>query len=183
MLAEQERQETLQARKAMQEKLLSIAAGMSTTAKRQQLAADVFKSSHILPTMTIEQAGLIELQQVRCCRMQLHCDLLRMPALLHCERKTEQRVICHSHRQVMEAAGLSSCMLLVNRSSHAVKLLQAQERQQREAANAARQAREEAEKSEDQKEEEAVQKARAWDDFKDDHPTGYGNSKLRPCAL
>jgi immunoglobulin-binding protein 1 len=73
--------------------------------------------------------------------------------------------------------------LLVNRSSHAVKLLQAQERQQREAANAARQAREEAEKSEDQKEEEAVQKARAWDDFKDDHPTGYGNSKLRPCAL
>lgn len=24
--------------------------------------------------------------------------------------------------------------------------------------------------------------ARAWDDFKDDNPRGWGNSKLRPCA-
>ena len=27
-----------------------------------------------------------------------------------------------------------------------------------------------------------VYKARAWDDWKDDHPRGYGNSKLKPCS-
>lgn len=30
--------------------------------------------------------------------------------------------------------------------------------------------------------EEDLDKQRAWDDWKDDHPYGYGNSKLRPCA-
>lgn len=29
---------------------------------------------------------------------------------------------------------------------------------------------------------EDVYKARAWDDWKDDHPRGYGNSKLKPCS-
>ena len=28
----------------------------------------------------------------------------------------------------------------------------------------------------------AVDKARKWDDWKDQNPTGAGNSKLRPCA-
>ena len=28
----------------------------------------------------------------------------------------------------------------------------------------------------------AARKARAWDDWKDEHPFGSGNSKLRPCA-
>lgn len=38
--------------------------------------------------------------------------------------------------------------------------------------------------SEDEEEysDEAVQKARAWDDFKDANPRGQGNSKLRPCG-
>lgn len=27
-----------------------------------------------------------------------------------------------------------------------------------------------------------VQRQRAKDDWKDEHPTGWGNSKLRPCA-
>ena len=30
--------------------------------------------------------------------------------------------------------------------------------------------------------EEELQKQRAWDDWKDDHPYGSGNSRLRPCA-
>eukprot|EP00775_Hariotina_reticulata_P001615 gene1615-1955_t len=32
------------------------------------------------------------------------------------------------------------------------------------------------------KAEEELAKARAWDDFKDENPKGWGNSKLRPCA-
>jgi immunoglobulin-binding protein 1 len=60
---------------------------------------------------------------------------------------------------------------------------QAQEREHREALNAARQKREQAAKSEEQIEDEELAKQRKWDDWKDDHPTGYGNSKLRPCAL
>lgn len=27
-----------------------------------------------------------------------------------------------------------------------------------------------------------LERQRAWDDWKDEHPTGYGNSKLRPTA-
>ena len=27
----------------------------------------------------------------------------------------------------------------------------------------------------------AVEKARAWDDWKDSHPFGYGNSQTNPC--
>jgi len=42
--------------------------------------------------------------------------------------------------------------------------------------------REEGLKSAEQVEDEAVHKARAWDDWKDDHPWGEGNSKLRPCS-
>jgi immunoglobulin-binding protein 1 len=61
--------------------------------------------------------------------------------------------------------------------------LQAQEREHREALNVACQKREQAAKSEDQIGDEELTKQRKWDDWKDDHPTGYGNSKLRPCAL
>jgi hypothetical protein len=44
---------------------------------------------------------------------------------------------------------------------------------------AARAAKED--RAEDESEEE-LQKQRAWDDWKDDHPFGSGNSRLRPCA-
>lgn len=27
-----------------------------------------------------------------------------------------------------------------------------------------------------------LERQRAWDDWKDEHPSGYGNSKLRPTA-
>merc|ERR1712078_764062 len=36
-------------------------------------------------------------------------------------------------------------------------------------------------RAEDESEED-LQKQRAWDDWKDDHPYGSGNSRLRPCA-
>ena len=35
-------------------------------------------------------------------------------------------------------------------------------------------------KNSDESDEEDVEKSRAWDDFKDDNPRGWGNSKLRP---
>jgi hypothetical protein len=76
--AEAERQETQKAREAMQKKLLDIAGEMSVGAKRQQLGQDVFKPSHILPTYTVEQAGIIELAEVRCCRcLRVRVDFAR----------------------------------------------------------------------------------------------------------
>jgi immunoglobulin-binding protein 1 len=56
----------------------------------------------------------------------------------------------------------------------------------RESENAQRQAAEQqrlADMGKDMVEEEQLQAQRQMDDWKDDHPTGYGNSKLRPCAL
>lgn len=37
-------------------------------------------------------------------------------------------------------------------------------------------------RDEDDEEEEKLRKARAWDDWKDDHRRGEGNSRLRPCG-
>ena len=56
----------------------------------------------------------------------------------------------------------------------------------REAASAHREAAEQqrlAELGAEGVEEEELRAQRQLDDWKDDHPTGYGNSKLRPCAL
>jgi hypothetical protein len=61
--------------------------------------------------------------------------------------------------------------------------MQAQEREAEEAKREAQRARELAAKTADEREEGELQEQRKWDDWKDDHPTGYGNSKLRPCAL
>ena len=47
---------------------------------------------------------------------------------------------------------------------------------ERAAAQAAKDDRAEEETDEE------LQKQRAWDDWKDDHPYGSGNSRLRPCA-
>ena len=55
-------------------------------------------------------------------------------------------------------------------------------RSAREAERArARELRRES-KTADESEEEALQKARSWDAFKDDNPYGSGNSRLRPCG-
>lgn len=91
---------------------------------------------------------------------------------------------------------LSSCLLLpiqVLRPSHIlptltveqqgeIELRQAREREGRQKeAEAARQAAA-AELGSDELEEAELAKQRAWDDFADDNPRGWGNSKLRPCA-
>ncbi|GLI70620.1 hypothetical protein VaNZ11_015553 [Volvox africanus] len=89
--------------------------------RREQMRQDVFKPGHMLPTMTVEQAGEIEGREAM-------------------EREERQR------RQ------------------------EEKERQRRAAL--------------DSDEEDAEDKARqrAWDDWRDVHPKGYGNSKLRPCG-
>ena len=38
------------------------------------------------------------------------------------------------------------------------------------------------EEEEDNDDDAAVEKARAWDDQKDDNPQGTGNKKLTPCG-
>eukprot|EP00210_Caulerpa_lentillifera_P006469 g6181.t1 len=81
--------------------------------KRQSIRSQVFRPSHILPTMTVEQFGALEKQRAE----------QREEAMLPQEGDVE-----------------------------------------------------------DGSDGEDVYKARAWDDWKDDHPRGYGNSKMKPCA-
>ena len=100
---------------------MSLAADVVRVDPRARMRSEVFRPSHILPTMTIEQAGEIE-----------RAEML--------ERRARE----------VERARLAE----IDRAS----------------------------KSEDQLEEEALRKARAWDEFKDDNPYGGGNSKLRPCG-
>ncbi|KAL4859751.1 PP2A regulatory subunit TAP46 [Chlorella vulgaris] len=89
--------------------------------KRGVLAGEVFRPSHVLPTMSIEQFGEVE------------------------------------YRRMLE-------------------------QQQREAATKERQERRQAERGADDIEEEELYRQRAMDEFKDDNPRGWGNSKLRPCS-
>ena len=63
--AEKEQEQIAAARAAMRTKLLAIASEMSSGRHRQELQSSVFQASHNLPTITVEQAGAIELQQVR----------------------------------------------------------------------------------------------------------------------
>jgi immunoglobulin-binding protein 1 len=104
--------------------LRSAAAGLGlggAAGARERLAAGVFKPSHILPTLTVEQQGDIE---------------------------------------VAQAAARAAA----------------------EAARAGAAARAQRDRRAEDVEEEEVMKARAMDDWKDDNPRGWGNSKLRPCG-
>lgn len=60
--------------------------------------------------------------------------------------------------------------------------MQAEAREAASKAGEAAHAAYQASRDPDDVEEEEVLKQREWDDWKDEHPTGYGNSKLRPCA-
>ena len=59
----------------------------------------------------------------------------------------------------------------------------AQAREAEESSRQAEQRRRQTEEDEDEEaSDEVVLRARAMDDWKDEHPSGYGNSKLRPTA-
>lgn len=63
-----------------------------------------------------------------------------------------------------------------------IEVAEAMQRQQHEQKAEAARRRQQAERRSDDEDEEEVQRARAWDDYKDANPYGSGNSKLRPCS-
>ncbi|XP_062148644.1 PP2A regulatory subunit TAP46 [Alnus glutinosa] len=106
--------------------------GGSLTSERQRMAAQVFQPSHRLPTMSIEEAGLTEMEMMNTWQ----------------ERNAK----------LMEEA--NSSWYKDNRKPP----------------------RPGAEEEDDEDDDAAQEKARAWDDWKDDNPRGAGNKKLTPCG-
>ncbi|GMY07544.1 PP2A regulatory subunit TAP46 [Fagus crenata] len=104
--------------------------GGGQTSERERMAAQVFQPTHRLPTMSIEEAGLKEMEIMN--------------------KWQEQNV------KFMEEA--NSAWYKDNR-----KLRPGEE-------------------DEDEDDDAAQEKARAWDDWKDDNPRGAGNKKLTPCG-
>lgn len=103
--------------------------GGNLTTERERLAAQVFQPSHRLPTMSIEEAGLKEMEMMN---------------------KWQER-----NKLFMEEA--NSSWYNDNRKLRPPG-------------------------DEDDYDDVAVEKARAWDDWKDDNPRGAGNTKLTPCG-
>ncbi|XP_073006868.1 PP2A regulatory subunit TAP46 [Typha latifolia] len=98
--------------------------GGRLTSERERMAAQVFQPGHRLPTMSIEEAGLREMEMMN---------------------KWQER-----NAKLVEEA---------NSSWH-----------------------KDGSRSAEEDEEAAEEKARAWDDWKDDNPRGAGNKKLTPCG-
>ncbi|XP_055814677.1 PP2A regulatory subunit TAP46-like [Solanum dulcamara] len=103
--------------------------GRNPTTEREKIAAQVFQPHYRLPTMSIEEAGLTEMNMMN---------------------EWQERNV-----KLMEEA---------NSSWH-------------------RDATKSRPGEEDEEDDDAAQdKARAWDDWKDDNPRGAGNKKLTPCG-
>jgi immunoglobulin-binding protein 1 len=115
--AEQQQQQQQQ----MMHRLADIAGQLSLGRDRQALHRQVLRPGHILPTLTVEQQGDVEVAQARA-----------------------------RDRAAKEAAAAKAAAAADARS--------------------------------DDEDEAALAKQRAWDDWADDNPRGWGNSKLRPCA-
>ncbi|OIV98020.1 hypothetical protein TanjilG_16857 [Lupinus angustifolius] len=105
--------------------------GGSLTTERERMQAQVFQPGHRMPTMSIEEAGLKEMEIMN---------------------KWQERNV-----RLMEEA---------NSSWHTDSKLRLGQ----------------AEEDEDEDDDAAQDKARAFDDWKDDNPRGAGNSKLTPCG-
>ncbi|KAJ4952592.1 hypothetical protein NE237_029424 [Protea cynaroides] len=105
--------------------------GGRLTSERERMAAQVFQPGHRLPTMSIEEAGLREMEIMN---------------------KWQER-----NAMLLEEA---------NSSWH----------QEGQKFGPSKQ------EEDDDDDDAAVEKARAWDDWKDDHPRGAGNKKLTPCG-
>ncbi|KAI3409131.1 uncharacterized protein J3R85_019762 [Psidium guajava] len=101
----------------------------SLTSERDRMAAQVFQPSYRMPTMSIEEAGLKEMQMMQ---------------------KFQERNAKH-----MEEA--NSAWYKERKQPGPVE-------------------------DEDEDDDAAQEKARAWDDWKDDNPRGAGNKKLTPCG-
>ncbi|KAF6146053.1 hypothetical protein GIB67_033412 [Kingdonia uniflora] len=104
--------------------------GGRVTSERERIAAQVFQPGHRLPTMSIEEAGLKE--------MEIMNNWQEMNAQLYEEANT-------SWHTDFRKPGPSN-------------------------------------EDDDEDDDAAQDKARAWDDWKDDNPRGAGNKKLTPCG-
>ncbi|KAK2992747.1 hypothetical protein RJ640_023260 [Escallonia rubra] len=104
--------------------------GGGLTSERERMVAQVFQPTHRMPTMSIEEAGLKEMELMN---------------------KWQERTT-----KFMEEA---------NSSWH-------------KDSRKLRPGQEEDEEDDD----DAQEKARAWDDWKDENPRGAGNKKLTPCG-
>ncbi|EOY23575.1 2A phosphatase associated protein of 46 kD [Theobroma cacao] len=102
--------------------------GGSLTNERQRMAAQVFQPGHRMPTMSIEEAGLREMEMMN---------------------KWQER-----NAKMFEEANSAWY-------KDSPKLGPSEE---------------------DEDDDAAQEKARAWDDWKDDNPRGAGNKKLTPCG-
>ncbi|KAL0400589.1 UNVERIFIED_CONTAM: PP2A regulatory subunit TAP46 [Sesamum latifolium] len=103
--------------------------GKNPTSEREKMAAQVFQPHYRLPTMSIEEAGLKEMEIMN---------------------KWQERTA-----KVIEEA--NSSWYKDNRQSRPGE-------------------------EDDEDNDAAQEKARAWDDWKDDNPRGAGNKKLTPCG-
>ncbi|MQL99281.1 hypothetical protein Taro_032003 [Colocasia esculenta] len=101
--------------------------GGRLTSERERMAAQVFQPGYRLPTMSIEEAGLREMEMMN---------------------KWQER-----NAKLFKEA---------NSSWHKDALARNDD--------------------DDDEDEAAEEKARAWDDWKDDNPRGAGNKKLTPCG-
>lgn len=102
--------------------------GGRLTSERERMAAQVFQPSHRLPTMSIEEAGLKE--------MEIMNNWQEMNQKLYEEASSSW------HKDIRKPGP----------------------------------------PDEDEDDDAAQEKARAWDDWKDENPRGAGNSKLTPCG-
>lgn len=105
--------------------------GGNPTSERERMAAQVFQPSYRLPTMSIEEAGLREMEMMN---------------------EFQER-----NAKLMQEA--NSAWYKDNAKSRPGQ-----------------------EEDEDDDDDAAQEKARAWDDWKDDNPRGAGNKKLTPCG-
>ncbi|KAM1070304.1 hypothetical protein ACFX13_002168 [Malus domestica] len=104
--------------------------GGNPTSERERMAAQVFQPSHRLPTMSIEEAGLKEMEIMNTWQ----------------ERNTKLMEEANSawYKEPMKPGPPPE--------------------------------------GEDEDDDAAQDRARAWDDWKDDNPRGAGNKKLTPCG-
>lgn len=100
----------------------SVVSGSLST-ERERLVAQVFQPSHSLPSMSIEEAGLAEMEMMRTWN------------------EANQKLADEAKSSWVGEA-----------------------------------------KKDESDDEESEYKARAWDDWKDEHPRGAGNKKLTPCG-
>ncbi|XP_048231441.1 PP2A regulatory subunit TAP46 [Ricinus communis] len=105
--------------------------GGSLTSERERMVAQVFQPTHRLPTMSIEEAGLREMEMM-------------------------------NNWQERNAKLMAEANSAWYKDDQRLKSGE--------------------EEDEDNDDDAAVQKARAWDDWKDDNPRGAGNKKLTPCG-